>query len=60
MVNFLPYGQFLRLYANKNARFEIDVEICLFFCANLCKQKCNFQRGYNVQSSTGSYLQISL
>ena len=44
----------------KNAKFEIDVEICLFFSANLCKQKCNFQRGYNVQSSTGSYLQISL
>ena len=42
MVNFLPYGQFLRLYANKNARFEIDVEIYLFFGANLCKQKCNF------------------
>ena len=31
----------------KNAKFEIDVEICLFFGANLCKQKCNFQRGYN-------------
>ena len=45
MVNFLPYGKILRAYANKNAKFEIDVEIYLFYCANLCKQKCNFQGG---------------
>ena len=39
MVNFLPYGQFLTGYLNKNAKFEIDVEICLFFGANLSKRK---------------------
>jgi hypothetical protein len=56
MVNFLPYGKILRGFANKNAKFEIDFEIYLFYAENLCKQKCNFQGGYNVQSSTGSYL----
>ena len=43
-----------------NKRLEKDVEICLFCDANLCKLKLIFQRGYNVKSSTGSNLQISL
>ena len=60
MVNFLPYGQFFRFYANKKVKLEKDVEICLFSIANLCKLKLIFQRGYNVKSSTGSNLQISL
>ena len=60
MVNFLPCGKILRGFANKTTKFEIDFEIYLFYAENLCKQKCNFQGGYNVQSSTGSYLQISL
>jgi hypothetical protein len=60
MVNFLPYGQFFKFYANKKVKLEKDVEICLFCDANLCKLKLIFQRGYNVKSSTGSNLQISL
>ena len=44
----------------KNVKLEKGVEICLFYDANLRKLKENFQRGYNVQSSTGSYLQIGL
>ena len=39
MVNFLPYGQFFKFYAIKKVKLEKDVEICLFFGANLHKRK---------------------
>ena len=54
MVNFLDSMQI------KKVKLEKDVEICLFCDANLCKLKLIFERGYNVKSSTGSNLQISL
>ena len=54
MVNFLSSMQI------KKVKLEKDVEIYLFSDANLCKLKLIFQRGYNVKSSTGSNLQISL
>ena len=60
MVNFLPYGQFFKFYANKKVKLEKNVEIYLFCDANLCKLKLIFQRGHNVKSSTSSNLQISL
>ena len=34
MVNFLPYGQFLLIYANKIKKLEKFVKICLVFDAN--------------------------
>ena len=54
MVNFFTQMQIkLRIWKK-------IVEIYLVFNAKLCTLYSNSQRGHDVQSSTGSYLQISI